>query len=175
MQVLLEEPYIGVDCEWKPSFFGFSRPSIFQISGKKAVFLIDFLVNDQAYQYQLDQMLTQIVSNPNTSIVGYSFKSDISTIKRGSSFKFTDFIKNLLDVDKLHKKIKQSKQDLGLAVVVEKTLEKRLCKAEQISNWEKRPLRQSQYHYAALDAYVLVLLIEKLLETHSELVYEQMK
>ena len=31
-----------------------------------------------------------------------------------------------------------------------------LCKFEQISNWETRPLRQSQMHYAALDAHVLI-------------------
>ena len=39
---------------------------------------------------------------------------------------------------------------------------KNLCKVEQMSNWERRPLRKSQMHYAMLDAFVLIDIVEKL-------------
>jgi len=37
-----------------------------------------------------------------------------------------------------------------------------MSKYEQISNWNKRPLRKSQIHYGALDAYILLKIYEEL-------------
>jgi len=37
-----------------------------------------------------------------------------------------------------------------------------LSKIEQLSDWNRRPLRKAQIHYAALDAFILIILYEKL-------------
>ncbi|XP_075628214.1 exonuclease mut-7 homolog isoform X10 [Balearica regulorum gibbericeps] len=50
----------------------------------------------------------------------------------------------------------------GLSLLVQHVLGKPLDKTEQLSNWEKRPLREEQILYAASDAYCLLEIYEKL-------------
>uniref|UniRef100_A0A4X2KFQ1 3'-5' exonuclease domain-containing protein n=1 Tax=Vombatus ursinus TaxID=29139 RepID=A0A4X2KFQ1_VOMUR len=50
----------------------------------------------------------------------------------------------------------------GLSLLVQNLLGKPLDKTEQLSNWEKRPLREEQILYAASDAYCLLEVYEVL-------------
>lgn len=43
-------------------------------------------------------------------------------------------------------------------------IEKPLSKAEQCSNWGRRPLREAQMHYAALDSFIPLQLYHELLK-----------
>lgn len=74
--------------------------------------------------------------------------------------KFMNFIPNFLEIMEFYKKVYPDYADKGSAgikSICENVLGKKLCKNEQISNWENRPLRFSQEHYGALDAYILVV------------------
>merc|ERR1719375_2614322 len=56
---------------------------------------------------------------------------------------------------------------LPLREVVLSVFGRPLCKMEQCSNWMRRPLRQSQMHYAALDAWCLLRCCDALAKSRS--------
>lgn len=169
LDYLLTERYIGVDSEWRPALAKFHRtnPSLFQISGEKIAFLIDFVSLKDSVN--LDNKLSQIFSNETSVIVGFSFNSDVDQFARKfPKLKFYRFAKNFIDVQVYYSKVMVQPPMSGLAKVTEKIFGKPLCKKEQMSNWERRPLRLSQQHYGALDAYILVELIKILAENGKE-------
>lgn len=80
--------------------------------------------------------------------------------------RFFENIPKLLDLQDLYKKAVPDFKDMGgfgLAAVCQTIMGNKLCKGEQRSNWENRPLRYSQEHYAAMDAWILVQLVPKVL------------
>lgn len=66
---------------------------------------------------------------------------------------------NFIDLQKLY--LKNTNQELNvnkssLKHICNEVLKKDLSKSDQVSYWLRNPLRKSQLHYAALDAYVLL-------------------
>ncbi|XP_065504512.1 exonuclease mut-7 homolog isoform X5 [Caloenas nicobarica] len=144
----------------------------------------------EAEKEKLPHFIQRLYSDAAITKLGYGMSGDLSSLAATwSSLKDTDKqaqgVVDLLTVDKQLQKSsidwkkggqkvdvvspEQSGEDRGfrqpekgLSLLVQHVLGKPLDKTEQLSNWEKRPLREEQILYAASDAYCLLEIYEKL-------------
>jgi hypothetical protein len=82
IELLRGEEFIGIDSEWKPAFtkFDIIRPSILQLGGLQTVCIIDLIA--LAHSKILDDKLVSLFSDPKSTIVSYSFASDLSVFAK---------------------------------------------------------------------------------------------
>ena len=139
---LIGAPMVGMDSEWRPVISPFDpmRPALLQLSSETDAYLIDLVA--LSGNKELDDILTQVFTNKDTLCIGFSFHSDLEMFEQffpSMSFykKFTNFI----DVQSYYMKIYELDNQIGLAKVATELLGKEICKGEQMSNWELRPLR----------------------------------
>ncbi|CAG0921115.1 unnamed protein product [Notodromas monacha] len=172
---------------WKPRNF-----PILQLATASQVFIFDVpkLLKSSAFHEGLDNMFVS-----KTKIIGYNFKSKVSTLKKmvGASKQWGG--KNVLDLKHLtgffvnknsdtnapedvgEQKPKLKSRFRGLRELTEAVLGKALNSSEEYSNWDNRPLRDSQMLFAVREVSVLLRIYEtagieaeKLGKTYSDLV-----
>ena len=151
------EKIISLDSEWKINIgtTEFNPTSILQIGCRSTVYIID-LINCHIYP-ELDRTLYDLFQNPEIIKIGISFKNDLTRLKQ-SYPSFVSFSQNICNYIDLIHLFAQNFNFFpgGLAGLSEICLSTSLCKQEQKSNWEKRPLRLSQIHYAACDVAICI-------------------
>ena len=136
---------IGMDSEWRPvmSRVEATRPALLQLSDETTAFLIDLVA--LANNPVLDHVLTEIFTNPDSLCLGFSFKSDLEIFSRHfPQMNFYRRIANFLDVQTYFARVCAMASQCGLAKVTQHIHQVKLCKGEQMSNWERRPLRLTQ-------------------------------
>uniref|UniRef100_A0A452HLJ3 3'-5' exonuclease domain-containing protein n=1 Tax=Gopherus agassizii TaxID=38772 RepID=A0A452HLJ3_9SAUR len=166
---------VGIDMEWRPSFGVVGRPrvSVLQIAIEEQVFLLDLLqLLKPDEMEELSHFVQTLFSDPTIIKLGYGMSGDLHSLAATcSAFKEMDKqvqgIVDLLAVDKQPLSEMTGQSERGLSLLVQHVLGKPLDKTEQLSNWEKRPLREEQILYAASDAYCLLEVYKKLCEDPS--------
>ena len=156
---------IGIDCEWRPSVVKFQKfkVSLIQIASESRTYIIDLLALNGLDE--LNVKLEQLMQGKQFK-VGVNFEGDRKML--GQSYPhLTAFKKplvNYVDLASAYGKVHGTSPG-GLSGTCELILGKSLCKYQQRSNWERRPLYESQIHYAALDAYVQILVLQELVKS----------
>ena len=159
----INSKYIGIDTEWRQSFKVKDDidVSIIQLStdDEKCCVILDMLKlrwDDKFYDIFKKYLKGKI-------FIGFSFdRNDMEVLPDELKKFFSD--KNsctIYDLVIIYKQ-KYLEKCQSLKKVCETILEKSLCKYEQCSDWNKRPLSKCQIHYAALDALVCILLYKKI-------------
>jgi uncharacterized protein with PIN domain len=148
--IIESQSQIGIDAEFYRTDFSYTtlfQLATLQIATSSQVFIFDGISLKEDENFKL--FIIRLFKNPQIQKIGFSFNSDLEVIERSlqiSSLK----IDNLIDLGY----DPTSREVWSLARFVERFIGKPLCKREQGSAWNKRPLRKAQLHYAALDAVV---------------------
>ena len=153
--------YVGIDSEWSTTSFNVNyeeTASILQISNYigATILIIDLL------KMRNDKEFFEVFKNNfrDKIFIGYAFnKSDIDQFFEEMRNMFINA--DIIDLIDLYQS-KYMENAPSLKIMCEKVLGQKMCKYEQCSNWENRPLKKSQLHYAALDAIVCVSIFKVL-------------
>ncbi|KAK1155843.1 hypothetical protein AOXY_G26689, partial [Acipenser oxyrinchus oxyrinchus] len=169
---------LGVDMEWRPAFGSVGKPrvALIQLAVRDAVYLLDLTERGGPEQDQeLRHFIRDVFSDPAVTKLGYGMDGDLSSLAATWPQFLEEPLKpaGILDLLSVHKQIQKAhvpqgvrgsssveglkgSAQKGLSLLVQLVLGKPLDKTEQLSNWERRPLRPSQVYYAAVDAYCLL-------------------
>jgi len=155
-----------------------SKPTaaLLQLASRNDIFLIDMatLSESSLGREALFTSLGSFFDDVNVIKLGFGASNDLSVLARATlpyQLFCTGSPRNLVDLQVEGPKIFPQLKDRGLKEYSLEFLGKPVDKSEQCSNWSIRPLRQSQMEYAAIDAWVLVAIWERIQVRKSDMVH----
>ncbi|KAF4107973.1 exonuclease mut-7 homolog isoform X1 [Onychostoma macrolepis] len=166
---------VGIDMEWRAGFGTVSsqRVALIQLAVQERVFLLDLCAHAISHHSTTVNFIKALLSDKNILKLGYGMSGDLRSLVstwpelREEPMK----MEGVLDLLHVHQELQrcwlgnkrcrsvevsERPAEKGLSLLVQQVLGKPLNKTEQLSNWERRPLRTSQLRYAATDAYCLL-------------------
>ena len=171
-KIKLTDEYLGIDSEWgTKNFYDLFQENILlnddnirtnndlanivQISGLNIGFIFDLKSIEK--NDELKEKIKLFFSEKK--FIGFEFKND--AYKVGEFFRNIIYKNEFIELAKIYQN-KKNKKNPELKNIMLELFGKELDKRDQISDWTKRPLLQNQINYGILDAYVLILIYNKL-------------
>ncbi|CAD8210239.1 unnamed protein product [Paramecium pentaurelia] len=152
---ILNASETGIDTESfqdipQTKFTSKNQVCLFQIALPKKIYLLNTTNLTNSIKYQ--QFLIKYASNDSLKI-GQNIKLDFLSLLVQIGKQDVE-LKNFIELSQLFRQKYPDEKKTNLSLQCQKLLGKELDKVEQISHWQKRPLRSAQIHYAALDAFI---------------------
>ena len=141
---LMSEPVVGLDVE---TTLAHRTLCLIQVAGRQATYLIDPLELPD-----LEPLGRLLVSPATTKLIHYaSFEREVLG-RHGFA------LAAVVDTRDVSHRLRDTAKGHSLREVCARELGLELDKREQVGDWTRRPLTESQVTYAALDAEVLLRL-----------------
>jgi ribonuclease D len=130
--------------------------SLIQISTEEEIYLVDPY---NAKHPQIKAIFKEYFGNKNKTVIGHTIYDDVGTV--ADFFEIGRPTCKIIDIKKEYEGLNSSKQ-VGLKSISKEILGKEICKKYTMTNWDRRPLNLCQLHYAAMDAYIILKIWDKL-------------
>ena len=152
---IARQPVLGFDTETRPSFKkGKTYPTaLIQLSTLEKAWILR--VNRTGYPEKLLNMLTE-----ETPLkIGLGLQDDLRRLRADFRFEPGGFLdlQNYVQAFKIDEK--------GLKKISGIVLNRRISKSQQVSNWDAEVLTEAQLRYAATDAWICLMIYNRLRES----------
>jgi ribonuclease D len=143
IQELRKSTIVGIDTETKPSFTRgmHHKVSLVQISTLEHCFL--FRLN----KIDFPAVLAEFLADEKIMKIGLSLRDDLIGLNKHHKFKPA----NCVDIQSIIQSY--GVLELGLQKIYAILFEKKISKAQRLTNWENTELTEPQQRYAATDAW----------------------
>jgi len=152
---ITQQPVLGFDTETRPSFKkGKTYPtSLIQLSSLDKAWILR--VNRSGYPEKLLNML----SGETPLKIGLGLQDDLRRLRADFQFEPGGFLdlQNYVQAFRIDEK--------GLKKISGIVLNRRISKSQQVSNWDADILTEAQLRYAATDAWICLMIYNRLRES----------
>lgn len=151
---LLRQTILGFDTETKPSFRRgqHNKVALLQVSSPDTAFLF------RLCRTGLTDDILRLLTDERVVKVGLSLKDDFLGLSHWRPFSHSPFIELQEEVKRI------GIEDMSLQKLYANLFGERICKSQQLSNWEAQALSEAQQQYAAIDAWACVRIYQRVQE-----------